>query len=101
MYNGETEANSVSILLELSKTETLIEKIGNTKDCIPFLVSLLSNRNPDTSSKAKAVLQNLSSDTHFAVKMAEAGYFKSFVGRFNKGEVVDTIEIKKTDRYVY
>ncbi|MBA0682709.1 hypothetical protein Goari_024404 [Gossypium aridum] len=84
MYNGETEANSVSILLELSKTETLIERIGNTKDCIPVLVSLLSNPNPDTSSKAKAVLQNLSSNTHFAVKMAEAGYFQSFVARFNQ-----------------
>ncbi|XVE92716.1 hypothetical protein REPUB_Repub01dG0123600 [Reevesia pubescens] len=84
IYNGETEPNTIAILLELSKTETLIEKIGNTKDCIPLLVSLLSNPNPDISLKAQQVLQNLSSNIHFVVKMAEAGYFQSFVARFNQ-----------------
>ncbi|XWS68712.1 hypothetical protein CRYUN_Cryun04dG0115200 [Craigia yunnanensis] len=82
--NGETEPNTIAILLELSKTETLVEKLGNTKDCIPLLVSLLSNPNPDISWKAQNVLQNLSSNTHFVVKMAEAGYFQSFVARFNQ-----------------
>ncbi|XWS39392.1 hypothetical protein CRYUN_Cryun18bG0050300 [Craigia yunnanensis] len=85
IYNGETEPNTIEIMLELSKTETLIEKIGNTKDCIPVLVSLLSNPNPDISWKAQNVLQNLSSNTHFVVKMAEAGYLQSFVARFNQG----------------
>ncbi|OMP06500.1 Armadillo [Corchorus olitorius] len=85
IYNGGTEPTTVGILLELSKAETLIDKIGNTKDCIPLLVSLLSNPNSDISDKAQNVLQNLSSNTHFAVKMAEAGYFQSFVARFNEG----------------
>ncbi|XP_022764127.1 U-box domain-containing protein 44-like [Durio zibethinus] len=85
IYNGETEPGTIAILLELSKTETLIEKIGNTKDCIPLLVSLLSNPNPDISWKAQNVLQNLSSNIHFVVKMAEAGYFQSFVTQFNQG----------------
>ncbi|KAK6252866.1 hypothetical protein QUC31_014586 [Theobroma cacao] len=84
IYNGETEPDTIAILLELSKTETLIEKIGNTKDCIPLLVSLLSNSNPDISCKAQKVLQNLSSNTHFVVKMAEAGHFQPFVARFNQ-----------------
>ncbi|XVF02079.1 hypothetical protein REPUB_Repub04eG0145500 [Reevesia pubescens] len=85
IYNGEIEPNTIAILLELSKTETLVQKIGNTKDCIPLLVSLLSNPNPDISWKAQNVLQNLSSNKHFVVKMAEAGYFQSLVARFNQG----------------
>ncbi|KAK9004620.1 hypothetical protein V6N11_042083 [Hibiscus sabdariffa] len=84
IYNGETEPNMLGILLELSKTEGLVENIGNTKDCIPLLVSLVSNSNPDIASKAQNVLRNLSSNTHFVVKMAEAGYFQSFVARFNQ-----------------
>ena len=90
--NGETEPNTIAILFELSKTETLVEKLGNTKDCIPVLVSLLSNPSPDISWKAQNVLQNLSSDTHFVVKMAEAGYLQSFVTRFNQGETINLRE---------
>ena len=92
--NGETEPNTIAILLELSKTENLVEKIGNTKDCIPLLVSLLSNPNPDISWKAQNVLQNLSSNIHFVVKMAEAGYFQSFVARFNQGKAINPREKK-------
>ncbi|KAL4273231.1 hypothetical protein GQ457_13G006240 [Hibiscus cannabinus] len=84
IYNGETEPNMLGILLELSKTEGLVENIGSTKDCIPLLVSLVGNSNPDIASKARNVLRNLSSNTHFVVKMAEAGYFQSFVARFNQ-----------------
>ncbi|KAG4212962.1 hypothetical protein ERO13_A01G020000v2 [Gossypium hirsutum] len=83
IYNGETELNAIAILLELSKTEALVEKIGNTKDCIPLLVYLVSYPNPEIALKAQDVLQNLSSNTHFVVKMAESGFFQSFVARFN------------------
>ncbi|KAE8724974.1 Potassium transporter 5 family protein [Hibiscus syriacus] len=84
IYNGETEPNMIGILLELSKTDALVENIGNTKDCIPLLVSLVGNSNPDIALKAQNVLRNLSSHTHFVVKMAEAGYYQSFVARFNQ-----------------
>ncbi|KAF8400098.1 hypothetical protein HHK36_015973 [Tetracentron sinense] len=84
-YKGEAEPDAVGILLELSVRETLAEKIGNAKDCIPLLVSLLQNNNSDVSQKAQKVLQNLSSNTDFVVKMAEAGQFKPFVARFNQG----------------
>lgn len=89
--NGETEPYTIGILLELSKTETFVETIGNTKDCIPLMVSLFSNPNPDISLKAQNVLQNLSSNTHFAVKTAEAGYFQPFVARFNQGKAITPI----------
>ena len=83
--------------MELSATEILVEKIGNTKDCIPLLVSLLQKDNPNVSEKAKEVLQNLSSNTHFVVKMAEAGYFQPFVARFNQGKMISLIEIDLYD----
>ncbi|KAL5732349.1 hypothetical protein ACOSQ2_032041 [Xanthoceras sorbifolium] len=82
---GETESDAIEVLLELSKIETIREIIGNTKDCIPVLVSLLRNDNPNASQKAHDVLQNLSSNTHFAVRMAEAGYFPPFIACFNQG----------------
>uniref|UniRef100_A0A2N9FB18 U-box domain-containing protein n=1 Tax=Fagus sylvatica TaxID=28930 RepID=A0A2N9FB18_FAGSY len=85
IYKDGTEPDAIEILLELSKSETIAEKIGSTKDCIPLLVSLLSNNNPDVSQNAYKVLQNLSSNTHFVVKMAEAGHFQPFVARFNQG----------------
>ncbi|XP_057948956.1 U-box domain-containing protein 44-like isoform X2 [Malania oleifera] len=85
IYRGEAESYAITVLLELSETETLGDKIGNNKDCIPVLVSLLSNNNQDVSQKAHMVLQNLSSNIHFAVKMAEVGHFKPFVARFNQG----------------
>lgn len=79
------ESDALSVLLELSKKEILIDKIGNAKDCIPILVSLVENNNLEVSEKAQAVLCNISSNTHFVVKMAEAGHFQPFVARFNQG----------------
>ncbi|KAA8532272.1 hypothetical protein F0562_032305 [Nyssa sinensis] len=85
LYEGEAVTVAVAILLELSVNETLGEKIGNTKDCIPLLVSLLNDKTPVISQKADKVLQSLTFNTHFVVKMAEAGHFQPFVACFNKG----------------
>jgi len=85
IYRGEKGPDAIAVLLELSKKETLREKIGEPKDCIPLLVSLLHNDNPDVSQKAQSTLQNLSSNTSFVIKMAEAGHFQPFVARFNQG----------------
>lgn len=73
--------------MELSEKEEFAEKIGNTSYCIPFLVSLLQNINPEISLKAEKVVENLSSNTHFVIKMAEVGYFLPFLARFNQGEI--------------
>ncbi|KAL6188313.1 hypothetical protein ACLB2K_039706 [Fragaria x ananassa] len=80
---GGNECYALAVLLKLSEKESLAEKMGNTKDCIPLVVSLLHIDNPDVSQKASKVLQNLSSNIHFVVKMAEAGHFQPFVARFN------------------
>lgn len=89
IYKDGTEPVAIEILLKLSERETLAEKIGSTKDCIPLLVSLLPNENLDVSQNAKKVLQKLASNTHFVVKMAEAGHFQPFVARFNQGQIID------------
>lgn len=91
IYKGETEADALAVLLELSKRESLGEKIGKTKDCIPILVSLLHNDDPNVSDNAHSVLQSLSSNTHFAVKMAEAGHYQPFVACFNQGKIAHLI----------
>lgn len=86
IYNGGSKHDAVAVLLELSAKETLGEKIGNAKDCIPLLVSLLHKDNTEVSQKSHKVLQNLSLNTHFVVKMAEAGHLQPFVARFNEGK---------------
>lgn len=86
IYKGGSKHDAVAVLLELSAKETLGEKIGNAKDCIPLLVSLLHKDNTEVSQKSHKVLQNLSLNTHFVVKMAEAGHFQPFVARFNEGK---------------
>ncbi|PIA41329.1 hypothetical protein AQUCO_02200026v1 [Aquilegia coerulea] len=86
-YKGETNTNAITILLELSTNAKLQEKIGNTKYCIPLLVSMLHNDNHDVAHKAEKVLINLSSFTHFVIKMAEAGHFKPFVFHFTEGSL--------------
>lgn len=90
-YTGEAEPDAVAVLLELSAREALAEKIGNVKDCIPVLVSLLNYRNPNVQNKARKVLENLSYNTHFVVKMAEAGHFQQFVARFNQGKLMNML----------
>ncbi|KAK1272310.1 U-box domain-containing protein 44 [Acorus gramineus] len=80
---GETDAEAVSVLVELSENEEILEQIGNTKNCIPSLVSLLKNPNPDVSHNARRVLERLSSNTQFVIKMAEAGLFQPFLDRFH------------------
>ncbi|GMN49394.1 hypothetical protein TIFTF001_018542 [Ficus carica] len=85
MCKSGQEYEALLVLLELSQKETLVDKIGNAKDCIPLLVSLLQNNNREVSEKAQAVLSNISSNTHFVVKMAEVGHFQLFVARFNQG----------------
>jgi hypothetical protein len=66
---GEKGPDAMAVLLRLSKTEALREETGKTKDCIPLLVSLLHNDNPDVSQKAQRMLKNLSSNTSFKNKL--------------------------------
>ncbi|KAH7670106.1 Zinc finger RING/FYVE/PHD-type protein [Dioscorea alata] len=84
-HRGEIEADAVELLVRLSDEQMIAEQIGNTKDAIPTLVSLVQNPNPEISQKAEIVLRNLpSSNTEFIVKMAEAGHFDPFLAQFHQ-----------------
>ncbi|KAI3410869.1 RING-type E3 ubiquitin transferase [Psidium guajava] len=85
LYEGEVGRDAIAVLLELSSREAIAEEIGKAKNSIPLLVSMLHYWKGDVSKKAHEVLQNLSFNTHFVVKMAECGYFRPFVCRFNEG----------------
>lgn len=83
---GETEPEALQVLLDLSENEKLADLIGNTKDCIPSLVSLAQNSVPAISEKALRVLSRLSSKTHFVIQMARAGHVRPFLTSFQQGE---------------
>ncbi|RWV98188.1 hypothetical protein GW17_00038983 [Ensete ventricosum] len=83
---GETEPEALQVLLDLSENEKLADLIGNTKDCIPSLVSLAQNSVPAISEKALHVLSRLSSKTHFVIQMAQAGHVGPFLTSFQKGK---------------
>lgn len=100
MCKSGQEYEALLVLLELSQKETLVDKIGNAKDCIPLLVSLLQNNNLEVSEKAQAVLSNISSNTHFVVKMAEVGHFQLFVARFNQGKEYDNPSYRRSNTLV-
>ncbi|XP_077250190.1 U-box domain-containing protein 44-like [Tasmannia lanceolata] len=95
-YRGEADPDAAAVLLELSEKESLAEKIGNAKYGIHFLVSLTQNPNPNISEKAMKVVQNLSSNIHFVIKMAEAGHFQPYLIRFNQ-EPMETQASMATD----
>ncbi|KAF8020951.1 hypothetical protein BT93_G1385 [Corymbia citriodora subsp. variegata] len=84
LYKDEAGHNAIAVLLELSSREAIAEEIGRAKNSIPLLVSML-HWERDVLKKAHKVLQNLSFNTHFVVKMAECGYFRPFVCRFSEG----------------
>ncbi|URD71836.1 Zinc-finger of the MIZ type in Nse subunit [Musa troglodytarum] len=81
---GETEPEALQVLLGLSENEKLADLIGNTKDCIPSLVSLAQNSVPAISEKALHVLSRLSSKTHFVIQMAQAGHVRPFLTSFQQ-----------------
>nr|ABF72002.1 U-box domain-containing protein [Musa acuminata] len=81
---GETEPEALQVLLDLSENEKLADVIGNTKDCIPSLVSLAQNSVPAISEKALHVLSRLSSKTHFVIQMARAGHVRPFLTSFQQ-----------------
>ncbi|GLJ46221.1 hypothetical protein SUGI_0973790 [Cryptomeria japonica] len=88
MLAQDEEADyAVSLLMELSRNSACSKKIGNANNCIPYLVALLNSRNPQTSQNAETVLENLSSNTKFVVRMTEANFFKPFIRLIAEGPI--------------
>lgn len=77
----DPEPYALEILLELSKNETVADKIGNQPNSIPTLVSLLGHSRADIAEMAPRVLANLSGNK-FTIRMGKCGYFSPFIERF-------------------
>ncbi|KAK8970569.1 U-box domain-containing protein 44 [Platanthera guangdongensis] len=81
------EMNAVAVLLELSKSRIVAQKIAGIRCAIPILISLLDNPSSVVQEMARAILENLSIDNDSTVQMAKLGYFTLFLERFNSREI--------------
>ncbi|GLJ44292.1 hypothetical protein SUGI_0926970 [Cryptomeria japonica] len=82
----ETEMKSlaVSLLLELSKDHQLRNMIGETRNSIPLLVSMLSGPHAE---KSREVLTNLSRVDANIIEMAEVHYYDPLVNQLIQGSL--------------
>ncbi|KAI3444376.1 hypothetical protein Pfo_001041 [Paulownia fortunei] len=76
---------AVSLLLELSKCESVRDCIGKVQGCILLLVTMLSNTDPQAARDAKNVLDNLSYSDDNVILMAKNNYFKYLLQRLSSG----------------
>ncbi|KAK8938693.1 hypothetical protein KSP39_PZI011168 [Platanthera zijinensis] len=81
------EMNAVAVLLELSKSRIVAQKIAGIRCAIPILISLLDNPSSAVQEMARAILENFSVDNDSTVQMAKLGYFTLFLERFNSREI--------------
>ncbi|XP_059651196.1 U-box domain-containing protein 44-like [Cornus florida] len=77
---------AVTLLLELSKSESLRDCIGNVQGCILLLVTMSSSDDIQAASDAKELLENLSFSNQNIVHMAKANYFKHLLQRLSSGQ---------------
>ncbi|KAL7158960.1 hypothetical protein ABFS83_02G178000 [Erythranthe nasuta] len=76
---------AVSLLLELSKCLSVRDCLGKVQGCILLLVTTLSNTDPQSSSDAKDVLDNLSYSDENVILMAKNNYFEHLLQRLSSG----------------
>lgn len=80
---------AISFLLELSKSELLLEHIGSTAGSILILTTMKINSTDDplASEKAEAVLKNLEKCPKNIKYMAESGYLEPLQHHLVEGEM--------------
>lgn len=76
----------MTLLLELSKCESVRDSIGKVQGCILLLVTMLSNTDPQAAGDAKNVLENLSYSDENVILMAKNNYFTYLLQRLSSGE---------------
>lgn len=81
---GERKS-AVTLLLELSKYESVRDSIGKVQGCILLLVTMLSSTDPHASRDAKNVLDNLSYSDDNIILMAKNNYFTYLLQRLSSG----------------
>lgn len=80
---------AICFLLELSKSELLLENIGSTAGSILILITMKFNNSDDpiTSEKAGEVLQNLEKCPKNIKYMAESGYLDPLQRHLVEGNI--------------
>lgn len=76
----------MTLLLELSKCESVRDSIGKVQGCILLLVTMLSNTDPQAAGDAKNVLENLSYSDENVILMAKNNYFTYLLQRLSSGD---------------
>lgn len=87
---------AVTILLELSKCESVRDSIGEVQGCILLLVTMLSNTDPQAARDAKNVLDNLSYSDDNVILMAKNNYFEYLLQRLSSGSDQVKMTMAKT-----
>lgn len=76
---------AVALLLELSKSNSVRDCIGNVQGCILLLVTMSSSDDGQAARDAQALLENLSFSDQNVIQMAKANYFKYLLQRLSTG----------------
>ncbi|KAF6153681.1 hypothetical protein GIB67_000914 [Kingdonia uniflora] len=76
---------AATLLLELSKSDIVRDRIGIVQGCILLLVTMTSGNDSEAANDAKDLLENLSFRDHNVIQMARANYFKPLLQRLSSG----------------
>ena len=77
--------HAVTLLLELSKEESLRERISKVQGCILLLVTITNSENTPAAANAKELLKLLANTNDNVILMANANYFKPLVQSLGEG----------------
>ncbi|XP_019197298.1 PREDICTED: U-box domain-containing protein 43-like [Ipomoea nil] len=77
--------SSVALLLELSKNESIRDRIGKVQGCVLLLVTMSRGDDIQAAKDATDLLENLSSSDGNVIMMAKANYFKYLLQRLFAG----------------
>lgn len=87
---SEEKLAAINLLYELSKSESLSEKIGEVDGSIMILIRIVNNDNAKETSvveKAKHILNNLEKCEKNVLSMAENGRFEPLFNLFLQGQI--------------
>lgn len=87
---------AVGLLLELAKSESIRDCIGEVQGCIFYLVNLTRSDDNQASRDARDVLKNLSFSDDNVIQMVKANYFKYLLQRLSSGSDDVKMRMAKT-----
>lgn len=76
---------ALELLLELSKSDTVCDLIGNIQGSILLLVTMLNSEDVEAAKNAQEVLDNLSFLDQNVIEMAKANYLKPILRKLSTG----------------